>query len=130
MWRTRGIGRMVKERVCHLPTQCSAIGPISHGPDCPVSEPDGNVEYSSDSKHSDMTVVAGVDAHKLEEDAQPVPLAQSGLNSLTWDLHLSKESAQLLSSCLKEKHLLTSRTTFYRYCDSERELRQFFIFLD
>ena len=32
----------------------SAIRPIPHGPD-------GNMEYSFDSKHSDMTVVAGND---------------------------------------------------------------------
>ena len=44
----------------------SAIRPIPHGPDLPIPEPDGNMEYSSDSKHSDMTVVAGIDAYKPE----------------------------------------------------------------
>ena len=42
----------------------SAIRPIPHGPDLPVPGPDSNIEYNSDSKHSDMTVVAGVIAHK------------------------------------------------------------------
>ena len=81
------------------------------------------MEYSSDSKHSDMTVVAGDDAYKPEEDNQPVLLVQVELNNLTWDLNLSKESAQLLGSYFKEKHLLTPGTTFYWYQDSERELR-------
>ena len=37
----------------------SAIRPIPHGPDLPVPDPDGNMEYNSDSEHSDMTFVAG-----------------------------------------------------------------------
>lgn len=90
------------------PNVPSAIRPIPHGPDLPVPEPDGNMEYSSDSEHS---VVAGDDAYKPEEYDQPV---QAELNDLTQDLNLSKESAQLLGSCLKEKHLLAPETTFYR----------------
>ena len=46
----------------------SAIRPIPHGLDLPVPEPDGNMEYSFDSEHSHMTVVAGDDALKLEVD--------------------------------------------------------------
>ena len=81
---------MVKGRVFHLPFQWSGgkekktlrnyfcmtnlkginvqylnvlsiIRPIPHDPDLPVPEPDGNMEYSFDSEHSDMTVVAGDD---------------------------------------------------------------------
>ena len=60
------------------------------------SEPDANMEYSSNSEHSDMIVVVGDDTYKPEEDDQ------AELNNLTWDLNLSKESAQLLGSCLRE----------------------------
>ena len=42
-----------------------------HVTDLPVSESDGNMEYSSDFEHSDMTVVARDDACKPEEDDQP-----------------------------------------------------------
>ena len=52
----------------------STIRLIPHSPDLPVQEPDTNMEYSSDSKHSDMTVVAGDDVYKPEEDDQPVSL--------------------------------------------------------
>ena len=69
----------------------SAIWPISHGPDIPV--PDGDLEYSSDSEHSEMAVVAGDDTYKPEEDDQIVPLTQAELNDLKPDLNLSKESA-------------------------------------
>ena len=36
--------------------------------------PNGNMEYSSDSKDSDITVVTGDNAYKLEVDNQPVLL--------------------------------------------------------
>ena len=85
------------------------------------------MEYSSDSEHSDMTVVAEDDAYKPEEDSQPVPLTQVELNDLTQDFNLSKKSAQLLGSSLKEKHLLAPGTTFYWYRDHERELRVFHV---
>ena len=80
----------------HVP---SAIRLIPHDPDVPISEPDGNMEYISDSEQS----VAGDDAYKLEEDDQPVLLTKAELN-LTQDLNLSKESVQLLGSCFKEKY--------------------------
>ena len=60
------------------PNVSSDIRPIPHGPDLPVSEPDGNMEYISDSENSDMTIVAGDDAYKLEENILPVPLTQAG----------------------------------------------------
>ena len=77
-----------------------------------------------------MILVTGDDAYKPEEDNQPVPLTQGELNNLIWELNLSKESAQLLDSCLKEKYLLAPGTTFYWYQDCERELKQFFMFQD
>ena len=46
----------------------SAIRPINHGSDPPVPEPDGNIEYSSDSDYSNMTVIAAFDAYKTDED--------------------------------------------------------------
>ena len=71
----------------------STIRPIFNGSDLPFPEQDDNMEYSSDSEHSDITVVTGDDAYTLEEDDQPVPLTQAELIDLTLDLNLSKESA-------------------------------------
>ena len=46
------------------PAVPSVIRPIPHGLDL-VTKPDGKMEYSSDSKHNDMTVIAVNDAsHK------------------------------------------------------------------
>ena len=64
-----------------------------------------------------MTVVSGDDAYKLEEDNKPVHLIEAELNHRTRDLYFSKQSAQLLDSRLKEKHLLASWITFYWYRD-------------
>ena len=46
---------------CPIPCVPSAIRPIPDNPDLPVAELEGNMEYRSDSEHSDMTVVAGDD---------------------------------------------------------------------
>ena len=43
-------------------------------------------------------------------------------------MNLSKESAQLLGSRLREKHLLAPGTTFYWYQEREREFRYLFTF--
>ena len=98
----KGINCQSKHYVQYLVVP-SAIRPIPHGPDLPISEPDGKMEYSSDSEHSDMTVEAEDDAYKPEEDDQPVPLTQVELNDLVQNLNLSKESSQLLGSRLKRK---------------------------
>ena len=85
------------------------------------------MEYGTDSKHSDLTDVAGDGEYKPEEDDQPVPLTQTELSNLTRDLNLSKESPQILCSRLKEKQQLAPGTTFYFYRDHGRELRHFFL---
>ena len=73
MINLKGVNHKNKHHV-QYPDVPSAIRQIPHDPDLPVPESDGYMEYSSDSKHSDMTVVAGDDRYKPEEDNQPVPL--------------------------------------------------------
>ena len=110
------------------PNVPSAIRPIPYVSDLLFPEPYNSMDYSFDSNISDMTFMAGDDVYKPEEYHNPVPLTQTVLKDMTRDLKLSKESAQLLGSCLKERHLLMPGTTFFwsRYC--EREFRQFFTF--
>ena len=71
------------------------------------------MEYSSDSEQSGMTVVAGDDAYKPEEEDQSDEDNTNRTHDLTQDLNLSKESAQLLGSHLKLKHLLAPGTMLY-----------------
>ena len=129
MINLRGINRKNKHHV-QYPDVPSAIRPIPYCPDLPVPTPVGNMELSSKSEYSDMTVVAGNEVYQPKNDDQPVPLTQAELNNLTRDLNLSKESAQLLGSRLIEKHLLVLGTMFYWHRDRERESGQFFPFKD
>ena len=69
MKNLKGINHKNKHHV-QYPNVFLAIRLILHGPDLPIPEPDGNIVYCSDSKHSDMTVVVGDNAYKLEEDDQ------------------------------------------------------------
>ena len=142
VWQTWEIGGIVKGRVYHFPIPMiytinlkginhknehhdqypdvpSSIRPIPHDPDFPVPKPDDNIEYCSDSNHSDMTILTGDYVYKPKEDDQPLHFTKAKLHNLTWDLNLSKESAQLLGSSLKEKHQLAPGTTFYLSQDCE-----------
>ena len=56
----KGINLKNKHHVLYFNVP-SAIRPILHIPDLLVPEPDSNMEYSSDSEDSDLTVVAGDD---------------------------------------------------------------------
>ena len=58
MINLKSIHHKNKHRV-QYPDIPSAIRPIPHVPDLPVLEPDSNMEYSSDSEHRNMTLVAG-----------------------------------------------------------------------
>ena len=85
------------------------------------------MEYRSDSKDSDMTVLTGDDTYKPEEDEQPVPLTQAKLKDLTGDLNLSKESAKLLGSCFKEKHVGTRRENKDNFSSSRISHHRFIV---
>ena len=93
-----------------------------------VPKPNVTMESSFDSKSSDMTDTAECGAYRPEKDDQTVPLTQAALHELTRDLNLSKESAQLLGSHLREKRLLAPGTTFYWYREHAREFLYLFTF--
>ena len=101
MINLKGINCKNKPHI-QFPIVPSAIRPIPHCSDFPVPWPDYKMEYSSDSKYNEMSVVAGVDTCMLKGGDQPVPLTQAELNHLTQDLNLSKDSAQLLGSSQRE----------------------------
>ena len=94
------------------PNVPSTIRPISHGLDLPVPEQVGKMEHSSDSKHRDMTVIAGDDAYKSEGNDLPVPLTQAELNDQTRDLNLLRvcSAAQFTS---QRETFVALETTFY-----------------
>ena len=71
---------------------------------------------SSDSSISGSSSMAAA-ASSLS--AKPKPFSQGQLNDLVHDLGLSKESSEILASCLGEHGILDSgtKTTFYRNKD-------------
>ena len=82
MINLKGINYKNKHHV-QYPDVLSAKRPICHGTALPVPEPDGNMEYSSNSQHCYMTVVVGDGAYKPEEEDKPAPLTQAEFNNLT-----------------------------------------------
>lgn len=127
MTKLQGINHKNKHHV-QYPDVPSAIKPVPHGPGVPVPEPDVNMDLSSDPESSDAANADESGAYEPAEGDRPVPLSQAELNDLTRDLNLSKESAQLLGSRLRERRLLAPGTTFYWYRDREKDFREFFTF--
>jgi hypothetical protein len=126
MTNLNGINGKKKHHVKY-PNVISAIKPIAHGPDLPIPDPDFSMESIPDTPEV-------IDTYDTDEGSdydnnvstRPKLLTQGQLNDLTRDLNLSKESAQLLGSRLKENNLLASETKFYWYREREKEFRQFF----
>lgn len=105
----------------------SALKPVSHGPEVPIPEPpDTYTDLSSVSDDEKMDDDIDLNFESTVEINQPKPFTQDELNDLTRDLCLSKESAQLLGSRLRENNLLAPGTTFYWYRDREEKFRVFF----
>lgn len=55
-----------------------------------------------------------------------IPFSQSELNDLVRDLGLSKESAEVLGSRLKDKYMFAPGTSFSWYRSKEKEFVPFF----
>ena len=100
MINQKGTNRKNRHHVQYFDVS-SAVRAIPHGTDLPVPASNDNTEYSSDSEHSDIIVIAGDDAHKPEKDDSPGPLTPTKFNDQTRDLNLSKAAAQMLISRLK-----------------------------
>ena len=118
MINLKGIIHKNKHHIQYLNVP-SAIRLIPHGPDLPVPEPDGTMEYSSDSEYGCCSWGWSIQARR----GWPV-------STLDTSRTPNKRPAQLLGSLLKEKHLLVPAIMFYWYQGHERELRQFFTFQD
>eukprot|EP00795_Rhopilema_esculentum_P009944 gene9944-18557_t len=91
----------------------SARRPVPHCDEIPVAVfkdlPETiDKEFSSDEEYEEEEFAP--------DDKVPDPFSQNELNDLVRDLSLSKSSAELLASRLKDKNLLTDTThiTFYR----------------
>jgi hypothetical protein len=125
MTNLEGINRKNKQHVKY-PDVPSAIKPVPHGPEVPIPVPPSSLDSSSDSCE-DMDVMDKSATYEPTAGThESKPFNQAELNDLTRDLCLSKESAQLLASRLRENHLLAPETKYYWYRSREEEFRQYF----
>ena len=120
-----------KKHSVEYPNVPSAIRPVAHGPGIPIPEPP-----------KDFTVLESLSSTDTEDERahdlwdqqscgassskQPKLFTQDELNYLNRDLNLSKESAQLLGSRLRDHNLLAPGTTFYWYRNRDEEFRKYF----
>lgn len=123
----KGINRKNKHHVKY-PDVPSVTKPVSHSSNLPIPDPDVSMARVLTSE-SESNATAESDSYMPQEEVhQPKPFTQAELNDLTRDLNLSKESAQLLGSRLRENALLAPTTTFSWYRNRESEFRKFFTF--
>lgn len=104
----------------------SVLETVCHGPEVPITEPPDtypDLSSESDDWHTDDNIgfedTVGLNQQKT--------FTQSELNDLTRNICLSKESALLLGSCLRQANLLAPGTIFYWYRDRDKEFRFFLL---
>ena len=110
------------------PSIQSAIRTIPHGPVVPIhSLPD-----SLDDILDDHETLAQQGDSEEDNDCydpsttDPIPFSQSELNNLVRELGLTKDSAEVLGSRLKDKDMVAPCTSFPWYRSKEKELISFF----
>src|SRR5215469_5425686 len=121
-----GVNKKNKKTVKY-PDVPSAIKPIPHGPGILIPNVPQNLtlhevcdDEASTVDDSETFIPPSINFN------EPQPLTQAKLSDLTRDLGLSKDSAQLVGSRLKEFNLLSPETTYYWYRHREDSFRQFF----
>jgi hypothetical protein len=98
--------------------------PVPHSDDVPIPTPPAVLQESESSSES-MECKSDVE-YTAEHENAPKLMSQADLDDLVRDLNLSKESAELLGSRLKERNFLASGTTFAWYRHREQQFVNFF----
>ena len=99
----------------------SAIRPVPHSPEVPIPI-FKQIQIETDSETDDVTSNDEIEDADLNlSSSEPEKFNQNQLNDLVQELNLSKESAELLASRLRDKNLLSTGTkvTYYRNRDAE-----------
>ena len=110
----------------------SAIRPVAHRPDIPISEfkklPDLSIDEHSDEQQHDCKELTDVDDDEKDFacSSMPVVFDQINLSNLIRDLNLSKESSEVLASRLKDRNLLQHGTKITSYRTRDKEFVPFF----
>ncbi len=104
------------------PNLDSARRPIPHDDTLPIPfPPQDRLDFIADEMETEEGAVDGDQLqstdhdYTVEEILEPKTFTQEELNDLVRDLALSKEKAELLSSKLKQKHLLDKNILICHY---------------
>ena len=113
------------------PNVPSAIRPVARGPGIPIPEPPKDFTVleslsSTDTEDESAHDLWNQQSCDASSSKQPKLFTQDELNDLSRNLNLSKESALLLGSRLRDHNLLAPGTTFYWYGNREEEFRKYF----
>ena len=120
-----GINRKNRGSLKYLDLQ-SASRPVAHCDE--ISEPIfGELPGISDEDASSVEGDEDEEEVVLEDDA-PHPFSQKELNDLVCNLSLSKDSAELLASKLKEKKLLSDSACISFFHKRHQEYLRFFLY--
>ncbi|GFW51247.1 uncharacterized protein TNCV_3595291 [Trichonephila clavipes] len=104
----------------------SAIHPVPNGPDLPIPSPPDILDIMLDDLDQISDISSDSDYGYDPGTNDPGLLSQSDLNDLVRDLGLPKDTAEVLGSRLKERHLLNSGVSFSWYRFREKEFVPFF----
>lgn len=100
-----------KEESVQHPCAPSAIRPVPHLENLPISEPTKNYEIEKDEAEEEEEYVN-----------EPHRLNQTELSNLVRDLHLSNEQAEFLTSRLNQWHLLQPELKITKYRTRHKNL--------
>ncbi|GFW68347.1 uncharacterized protein TNCV_2263361 [Trichonephila clavipes] len=90
----------------------SAIRPVPHGLDLPIPSPPDTMDNILDNLDQISHISSDSDDGFDPGTNGPELFSHSDLNDLARDLGLSKDTAEVLGSRLKERHLLISGVSF------------------
>jgi len=121
-----------KEQIIDYPNISSAIRPVPHGEDLPMSEPPKDYTLNSEMEEEDMEKTGPHEEEPTEPDFQgPASvshhkLTQQELNDLVRDLELPELKAELLANRMKQWKYLDEgvKITLYHY--HQKNLEEFF----
>ncbi|GFV20683.1 uncharacterized protein TNCV_777281 [Trichonephila clavipes] len=103
----------------------SAIRPVPHRPDLPIPLPPDTLDNILDDLKQTSYISSNSDGGYYLGTNDPELFSQSDLNNLVRDLSLPKDTAEVLGSRFKERHLLNSGVSFSWYRFREKEFVPF-----
>ena len=126
----RGFSQKNKSKISY-PVCKSAIKPVPHSPDLPVTQPPTEKEGSLSINACESTITKSEEESieldpSFQHGSAPLFINQERLNVLVQDLYLSKKKAEILGSRLQQWNLLEPGTTIASSCSCNQNLAGYY----